>query len=80
MRPPKSYRRLDDPFGGVIVRHVGRDRDGPPADRAHFPGCLLEALRIPAGQNDIRPSVGKCFGDAQADSDTRPGYNAAISS
>jgi hypothetical protein len=51
----QAQRRLDDPIRGIVVRDIGRDNDGAPADRPHFPGCLLEALRIPADQNEIRP-------------------------
>ncbi len=75
----QSQRRLDDPLWGVVVRHIGRYRDGPAADRPHLSGRLLEAFRIPAHQNEIRPPVGKCFGDVEADSHTRAGHNAAIS-
>jgi hypothetical protein len=55
----QSQRRLDDPLWGVVVCHIGRYRDGPPADRPHLSGRLLEAFRIPAHQNEIRPPGGQ---------------------
>jgi hypothetical protein len=66
-------------LSAVARVHICRYRDRPPADRPHLRGRFLEAFRMPAHQHEIRPPMGNCFGDVEADSHTRPSHNAAIS-